>query len=360
MKIGFIIPPVWGIGGLERVVSCIAKHFSDQGNEIVMIFLYRRFVFPCYGKIIELNSGVCHNKIGKVYRLLQRRWKVNRILVEEHCDVIYNLFWLAPLSCYRMKMVSAIHSDPFTFNWLFKLFVRYFLSLSKVIIVPSYAIANAMKVKWGIKNVTAIYNPIDFVLIEQASNQPLEQEFMCPYILATGRLAPEKNFQLLIKAYKISKIRDKVVLVILGDGPEKGKLTELIKTEQLENRVLLLGMQSNPFVFMKNCLFFVVSSLTETFSLVLAEALACGAPVISTSWFGVVEIVKDGENGLVVKNNDIFKLAQAMDKMYFDVELREYCKMNARESVAHFAIEKIMCNYQNVFWSVVSGSNSSE
>lgn len=361
MKIVIIFPATYSesdFGGMHKFVSDMARYYHEKGDEVVMVFLNTKFCYPCYGKVVEFYDGIVSNSLCKLFKAVHRCYKLNKLLSTEKCDVIYNLFWLMPLLLfkYRKKTFSAFHSNPFFVTPIWRFVVRRILTLSYQLIVPSHSSARLMRSRWGVTNVTSINNPIDFSYddkrLSEIVNVNVKQ--FCPYVITVCRLTPFKNLHLLIAAYELSKMKQFAYLVIIGDGELKGELTNYIRSKNLESRVYLLGQVNNPLPVVGQSLFFVSSSLSnEASPLAVIEALFCGVPVVSANWFGSDELVKDGVNGLLVEYNNKNALADGMDKMYFDNSLHETCGNNARNSIKHLSLEKIMSQYDELFYSCV-------
>lgn len=121
-----------------------------------------------------------------------------------------------------------------------------------------------------------------------------------------GRLDEGKNHALLIRAY--ARLKTDLKLVILGEGVLKDELLALIKDLNLEDKVLLLGFDNNPYKYMSKCEFFAFASVFEGFSNVLIESLACDCAVVCTDHrSGARELFGDDEFGLLVEvNNEKF------------------------------------------------------
>lgn len=137
----------------------------------------------------------------------------------------------------------------------------------------------------------------------------------------------------LIKAFaKIFKDKDNVELIIAGEGELKEKLTHLIDTLDLNDKVKLIGLISREEVInqLDNCDVFVLPSHYETFGVVLIEALSRGVPVVST-YCGGPECIVNESNGILVPPKNVEDLAQAMLKMYHKYD--NYNKEQLRESV---------------------------
>lgn len=159
-----------------------------------------------------------------------------------------------------------------------------------------------------------------------------------------GRLDDDvKNISLLIKAYKNSKLpQEKIKLVILGDGKDKDKLLSNVKTEGLKDFVDFLPFTNNPFPYISRAKFTLLTSRFEGFPMVIPESLSVGTPVISVDCkSGPSEIIKHEFNGLLVKNNDVQALSNAMNSFIFDNALYLKCKQNAETSIKHLSMGNI-------------------
>ena len=123
-------------------------------------------------------------------------------------------------------------------------------------------------------------------------------------LVTSGRLVSQKGFDNLLEACnKLNKDGLKYELWILGEGWGRASLEELIEKYKLYN-VKLLGFKKNPYKYIKQGDLFVCSSKNEGFSLVIAEAMILGLPVISTNCSGPNELLNFGEYGFMVENTE--------------------------------------------------------
>ena len=183
---------------------------------------------------------------------------------------------------------------------------------------------------------------------EESQNDIIKTEG-CTNIVTCGRLINNiKGFDRLIKIHK--RLTDEGInnkLYILGEGPDKNNLEELISNLGVEDTCSLLGFQNNPYKYIKAADLFVCSSYVEGFSTAVTEALVLGIPSISTNVSGAYELLgKNDEYGVVVKNSDdeIYSAIKMM--LTEDGMLEKYSELAAergkrfRSQNAVLAVEK--------------------
>jgi glycosyltransferase involved in cell wall biosynthesis len=173
--------------------------------------------------------------------------------------------------------------------------------------------------------------------------------------LAVGRLVKQKGFDLLIKGFfRIAKAYPDWRLIILGEGPERKNLENLVNQYGIGEQVKLPGVTLNIQEFYGKAAFLVLSSRFEGFPNVVTESLACGCPVVVTDCVdSIKDIVTHEHNGLIVPPEDKNALEMAMAKMMRDNELRSLLAKNARKSVAKFHISRITKMWEDLFNEVL-------
>lgn len=188
------------------------------------------------------------------------------------------------------------------------------------LIAVSEAVADDVSAYTGYpkENIKIIYNPVfsdDLVL---KSKQYLEHAWFADpalhVIVAAGRLTEVKAFDVLIEGFSLAHKKNRNTrLVILGDGELLAPLQEKAVEAMVEDEVDFVGFVENPYPYMAQSSVFVLSSRMESFGNVLVEAMACGAPVVSTSCRGgPVEILEGGRWGRLVPVGDPLAIADAI------------------------------------------------
>jgi len=172
------------------------------------------------------------------------------------------------------------------------------------------------------------------------------------YICSVARLDEEqKDFTTLILAYSKlyfdKKIEDK--LYIIGDGPSKGVLKNLVKSNGLEKQVLFLGEKINPFVWVKNAKLFVLSSKFEGFGLILVDAMAVNTFVISSNCkTGPKEILQNGECGDLFEVGDVDGLSDIIGEALLNDKYREGKILKASNRINEFNKANILTKLADI------------
>ena len=198
--------------------------------------------------------------------------------------------------------------------------------------------------------ITTIYNPVVTPELYARMNEPADHPWLTdnavPVILAAGRLSRQKDYSTLIRAFARLSARRPCRLVILGEGRLRKALKRLVERHELTDKVSLPGWVPNPYAFMSRASLFVLSSIHEGLSMVLAEALACGCPCVSTDCpAGPAEILQDGAVGPLVPVGDDRALADAMARVLDDPPPQDVLKRRA----ADFSAESAAVAYEELF-----------
>ncbi|HET7572825.1 MAG TPA: glycosyltransferase family 4 protein [Gaiellaceae bacterium] len=200
-----------------------------------------------------------------------------------------------------------------------------------------------LALSWGIaaERVSVLPNPAP-ALPDLPEREELRRSFAFdgPTLAFAGRLTAQKSLGV---AFEALRRAEGVRLVIAGDGDERSALEQRVAQLGLGDRVEFLGSQLRERVV---ALFAaadasILSSSWENFPHTVVEALAAGTPVLATATGGVAEVVRDGENGLLVPAGDAAALGDAIVRYFADAELRERLRAAARPSVRAYDRDEI-------------------
>lgn len=173
------------------------------------------------------------------------------------------------------------------------------------IVVISDVVQQTLTELFGItENVVKISNSVDSEKVKLLSEEPISLPDKMLFT-SLGRLDYNKNQILLLKAVKeLKQQRDDFILYLLGDGEDREKLEQYIKHNNLEKNVKILGFIENPYPYIKNSVATVLTSLSEGFSLVLAESVMLNTPIISTDVGIAKELVEKYHCGTLIEYNE--------------------------------------------------------
>ena len=175
-------------------------------------------------------------------------------------------------------------------------------------------------------------------------------------VIAVGRLDYQKSFDRLIMAWeKVVQKRPDWRLDIFGQGEWKEMLQKMIDDRGLQDVVRVNAPTKNIGKEYSESSMLVMSSHYEGFPMVMVEAMACGLPAVSFDFkCGPKDIIKDGENGVIVPDGDIDALAEAMMKLMGDDELRKRMGEEAKKVVETYSEEKVMSKWMKLYEEVVA------
>ena len=291
----------------------LKRHKVDNVN---IIKLYNKRYFKNLPK-----GGYIKSRVSQILIFLLNFLKLKKLLEKEKPDFfIAHLIISLPLLVFTLfnfnsKLIVRISGTP-KLNLIRKLiWSKCSKSIYKVT-CPTVATYNKL-INLGVfpkEKIVILYDPIISVRdIIKKKKEPIDIKFRDNnYIIGVGRLTKQKNFKILIKAFnQIVRKDTKIRLLILGDGEQMPKLSELIAKLNLEKKVYLLGYQRNVFNYINNAKCLISSSLYEDPGFVIIEAGFLNKLVLAAdSKTGPSEILNKSERGILFKNNDYEDLVE--------------------------------------------------
>lgn len=201
----------------------------------------------------------------------------------------------------------------------------------------------------SVRETTVIPNPLT---IQTA------QKSLCTnkVAISVGRLSEQKGYDLLVEAWKdVTEKHPDWQLRIYGEGEWKDRLLAKIALYHLENHIRLCPPTRHIMERYTESAFYILSSRFEGFGLVLTEAMACGLPCVSFACpSGPAEIIRQQEDGLLVENGNVKKLAESINYMIEHENVRKEMGKKAAENVQRFSESRIMEQWERLFNSLIS------
>ena len=353
LMISGIFPP--DIGGPATYVPAMANELVKRGHEVT---------------VVTLSDTLHHNECFYLFRVVRVRrgtFKPLRIVLAaatilkegRNADVLLvnGLYPEAVIanSLLRKPMVQKLVGDwawerATIKGWVgdsFEEFQRrkydlkvevlkrvrnFFVRYADVLIVPSRYLAHWIN-SWGTatKKITVVYNAVEPPVCCPAVI-PLATRIK---IVTVGRLVPWKQVDQLIEAIAHC---DEAGVVIVGDGPDRSRLEDLARGRDLSDRVYFAGQRKleEAVSLMAACDFCVLNSSYEGLPHVVLEAMSAGLPVVATAVGGTPEVVKDGENGMLIRPEADGLLSATLAKLVASSAERGRLAIGAKQTAQRF------------------------
>lgn len=378
MRIAYCIPALYASGGMERVLSLKANFFATlPGYEVHIIITDGKGQKPYFplDSSIKVHQLEIDFELMYSYTLWKRYWlyrskqslfrkRLDKCLREIKPDITISMLrreinFLNRLTDGSLK-VGEIHFSKTSYrgapksclpmwmnNWLGRCWMKQLTrELSKL--SAFVVLTEEDKIAWTeLKNVHVIPNPVSFIPVAKSTCESKQ-------VIAVGRYVMQKGFDLLIEAWdKVAKRHPDWVLRIYGDGWMRLQLEEMIAERGLSSQCLLEYSVTDIDRKMLESSIFVFSSRYEGFGLALVEAMACGLPVVSYACpCGPKDIITQGKDGFLVAKENVFELAERIEFLIENEDLRKKMGSEAAESACRYQIERIGTLWEDLFESL--------
>ena len=354
-----VLIPNLKFGGAERVVVDLANHWVGLGIHVDLL------IFTRTGEYVEQLDSRVNLVPLEITRIRQLFFPLREYLVRSNPVILWvHLYPLTVMAILSTRFLSWRHKIYLTHhNMLFRpdvgrlvfqkliamIGLNLFYRFSAGVTCVSKGVA-AELVEFAPKNahlVEVIYNPYS---VKDGPLTPALMKFSSKSnalkVLNVGELKTQKNQLLLIEAVAKAKALIPIECCIIGSGPLYTLLEKRIKALAAEDVITLIGFQKYLLAWYKSADVFVLTSNWEGFGNVIVEALSVGLNVISTDCpSGPAEILKDGELGILIPQNDVQKLVDALVLVYDRGEVNLRGILRARD----FEIDKVSRQYLSLF-----------
>lgn len=380
MKIVYLYTSFITVGGADRIVAQKANYLANNmGYEVYVITDSQRkrpATFPLSTNVKHIDLDINFDKQynhwilirGYYYFTLMRRYRkrLSKLLNSIKPDIVIStlgreLDFLTQIDDGSIKIGESHIAKPYCRNFhlleqrgfLYRQIAKYWRKkqekavrkLSALVVLTQHD-ADSWK---DVKLAHVIPNPLPFY--PQQSSSCKEKR-----IISIGRLTKQKGYERLIEAWtKVNEKHPDWEISIYGEGEDHDWLASLIKKNKIENNFKLCHPVKNIQDKYLESSIYVMSSRFEGFGLVLAEAMSCGVPCISFNCpFGPADIIKNGEDGLLVENGAIDKLADAICQLIENEKLRISMGHKAKINIIRYSSEQIMNKWNELFNSLTT------
>lgn len=348
-------------GGAERVVSDLTRYLAKAGKNVTLMTLNGDDpdVYPVAKDVRRYRIEVRRNSenlFDTVKFTIWRLWTVRRHIQSLRPDIVIgfvdqtNVLLAACLTGSGIPLIVSERTHPahhkISRSWAVARRLLY--RRAKTVVIQTHAIASWFMDNVPAKSLTIIPNAVrpgnEFAPIGDQTEAKQNR----PYVLAVGRLGPEKGFDLLVQSFASSGLsRSGWKLVIIGDGPERDALQSLGTKLGISEHLHLPGRRNNVADWLANADMFVLSSRYEGFPNALLEAMQMGCPCISFNCeSGPADLIKDGETGILVEPENVEMLASEMLSLAQHPDVRACLGNSARSST----LEQFSCDHIYQKW----------
>jgi glycosyltransferase involved in cell wall biosynthesis len=367
LKLLCLIPNLNG-GGAERVMLYLLQGLDRKGFDITfgVSKLEGEFADQIPSDVRTVNFG--HERTFKVVPRLAQ------MLRKDKYDIAYSMTSMnmavilaRDLSRARLPLVLGARNH-YTRSLavesrhprLFRNVIKTLYPRAEMVIGVAKGTCDDLVENFNVRPERArtILNPLDLQRIQRLAKEDPGHPWLAPgaerkTIVTVGKYMEAKGHFDLIEAFRKVKPETNARLMIVGQGPLKEQMERRIAELGMTDDVALVPFQKNPFAFMNRATVFVLSSHWEGFPNVLSEAMASGAPVVSTRCpSGPDEIIDDRVSGLLVPVAKPDVLASALTEILKDDNLRARLQQRSSKDVERFDLPNILGQYASAFEEV--------
>jgi len=357
------------IGGISSYCLTLATGMKKRGHNIYIASSGGELLPRFRGEGIIYLPIPVKTKSEISYKVLFSKFKLAKFIKENKVDIIHAntrvtqvLSFFIRRSCHK-PYVSTCHG-------FFKkrLFRKIFPCWGDRVIAISEEVKEHLTRDFKVneQDIKVIHNGIDVNKFRVQSTEYRVQRKKDlglgdgPVVGIVARLSEEKGHEYLIKAMKeVIIVFPRARLLIVGEGRMKEKMEDLIKLTALEENVTFIPRAMDTQEVLSVMDLFVLPSLKEGLGLALMEAMACGIGVIGSDVGGIKSLIKDGDNGLLVKPADSHGLSLAILQLLQNPDRARYLGANARSFINRgFSQEKMISETEKVYLECLNSALS--
>jgi glycosyltransferase involved in cell wall biosynthesis len=364
MKLVLVISSLGG-GGAERVMTLLANAWVERGNEVTLITLasdrmdrypldpaVRRIALDVAGNSAHVLAAIGHNIVR--IRALRRAIAASRpdavisFIAESTVRVLIAAAGLrVPVIISERTALNGHHM-----RGVWRTLRRWSYPRATAIVAQTRRCAAELEAL-ARRQVDVIANPVS--IESRPDDAPAHERAEGHTLLAVGRLSPEKGFDLLIEAFAQAAPRHPDwSLVILGEGPLRAELERKVAEHHLGGRIAMPGFDAHVRRAMRRADLFVLSSRYEGFPNALLEAMTEGRACVSFDCdAGPRELIDHRRNGWLVPAGDAHALADALDALMGDADLRAQLGQRARDVSSAYSLATILDQWNALVTSVL-------
>ncbi|MGQ0649202.1 MAG: glycosyltransferase [Gemmatimonadaceae bacterium] len=363
-------------GGAERAMVEVANALAASHANVTLAVAssagpYRDEISPDV-RLVDLAARGTVAALLPLVRLLRRERPVALLTAMRHANIVATLATALArrdgeartrVVISERSTISAMRRIERTLmSRILDRLARWTYPHSHAVVAVSEGVAEDLRGELGgsAPPIHVIYNPTVTPGLARLAAEPIPHPWLDagepPVVVAVGRLIAAKGYDVLLRAFAQVRRARSCRLVILGEGPDRAALEQLARDLRIDTGVLLPGFAVNPFAWLSRAGLYVLSSRVEGLPNAVVQAMACGAPVVSTDCpSGPREILEGGRWGTLVPVDDVAALADAIQ-----AGLAQRPGRVPDEALVRFTPGEIGCAYARVLGLPVSSARQEQ
>ncbi len=347
-------------GGVERGTVDLAKHLKQHGHKAVVVSAGG----PLVGDLT--SAGVTHYVLP-VHRksplsVFYSVRELAKIVKLENVELIHARSRVPALIAFLVSRRACVPFITTCHGFYNRSFLSWVMGWGKLVIAASHIIAQRMRDDFNVSHekIRLIHRGVNLKEFRLREKRPVDERRRTVVIGLIGRITPIKGHSLFLKAMaRVTRVFPNVKIQIIGDAPKpqyKEELLALTRSLGLSGVVEFLGTRYDiPELLSQMDVLVAPSVGEEAFGRVVIEAGACGVPVVCTRIGGLVDIIEDGKDGLLVPPNDPRQLAEAVLRLLKDPELAQSLADSLRRRVEReFSLDLMFEKTLGVYQEAIS------
>ncbi|MDL0418989.1 N-acetyl-alpha-D-glucosaminyl L-malate synthase BshA [Caldibacillus thermoamylovorans] len=372
LKIGIVCYPT--VGGSGVIATELGKMLAEKGHEIHFItsnmpFRLKKMYPNIFFHQVEVNQYAVFQYSPYDIQLAS---KIAEVADREKLQIIHVHYAIPHAICALLarqmaendfKIVTTLHGTDITVlgqDSSLKKAIQFGIEKSDEVTAVSNALVDETHLLiTPMKPIRTVYNFIDErIYYKMDANHQLKADFGVKedekVIIHVSNFRPVKRVKDVIESFQ--KITEMIPakLLLVGDGPEMGKISQMVDERHLTKQVLFLGKQENLEELYAISDLLLLLSEKESFGLVALEAMACGVPCVGTNTGGIPEVIENGRTGYICEVGDIDMISSMSLKILQDDELHwQFSKAGIKRARTQFSSGKILNQYEDIYYQLM-------
>jgi glycosyltransferase involved in cell wall biosynthesis len=358
MKVVQVLPSMRRAGA-ESVVAMLSRGLAEAGHESHLVVISNRFEYERELKRSNVKIHVLGLLDGRLrffqrlkrYQIEQKLYHVFKSIEPDilHTHLSHSLLWAAPaiktlgLTCFYTShgIDPTLRGDGYRNRWRRTEFIEAVMSTRCRLLAVSNSCAKQLERNLGpdIGTVGTQPNPVDLERFHPGTTPPSS---LSPVVFMIGTLYEVKRVRIGIRAVAALKSLPGLHLRVVGDGPERRSMGEMVEALDCASRVEFLGLREDVPELLRSANILWLLSEREGMPMVALEAMASGVPVIATDVSGTNELIQDGINGLLVPLDNPNAVADATLRLLRDPTLVCYIAEGGLRTARRFNLQAVV------------------